>query len=316
MRKVLIWSMVFLAWVGCKRTDPVNPYDEVEVVQNDNPEADDLVPGSFAWLQASVFGPTCANSGCHDGTFEPNFSSMYSSYNTLVNHPVITNDEEGTFTYRVVPGNVDLSLLHERLTVFIDNTSGVMPLSLEPDSDWPENKPFYISQIENWIQAGAKDPYGNPPPNAGADFPPSAGGLVIFPAGNTTNPYPRGDDQPGINPIMVNATQIDLWVQVSDDNTDIDELQSTALRLSTTLTDFDSAPSYSLVYSSPVTALDFSNGEALFHYKATVDLSGAQSGDVYFIRTYWDDGAQPQLTEIPNAGSSDVMTALFILEVN
>lgn len=142
--------------VGCTK-EPANPFDpfaEEEAVDNGEIQLD---PTSLAGLHANIFGKTCANAGCHDGTFEPDFRTIGSTYNTLVNHPVIKNDPQGSFTYRVVPGDAGRSLLIARLTYDIDGNSGVMPLVVEPGSDWYEKKDEYIDHIKTWINEGAKE---------------------------------------------------------------------------------------------------------------------------------------------------------------
>jgi hypothetical protein len=317
-RNILFGILLAAIWFSsCKKDEPTNPYDDIIRVVNDNPDVDDIPVGNFAWIHGKILKPTCANSGCHDGTFEPHFNTISSSYNSIVNHPVIANDETNSFTYRVVPGDYNASLLHERLTVFIDNTSGIMPLEVDPGSDWPANESFYIGQIESWIASGAKDMYGNNAPSANADFPPSVNGLAVFPSGNTTEPYPREDNGgSGITPILVDATEVDIWVLVDDDNTAVEDLSGTALKLSTSLDEFEVADEYPLLVSGPINALDFSENSVPYVYRATVDLSSAMSGDYFFMRTYWDDGQQAVITEIPNEGSSNIITAIFVLKVN
>ena len=102
---------------------PTTPIDTTEVPLDLN---------SIAGLHAEVIVPTCANSGCHDGTFEPDFRTIESTYNTLVYHPIIKNDPMGTYEYRVVPGDPDASQFMARLTYDIDGNSGVMPLGRRP----------------------------------------------------------------------------------------------------------------------------------------------------------------------------------------
>ncbi len=141
----------------------VNPYDELEEEQNNIDSTVMLDPSSFGALHAYIFKPTCANSGCHDGNFEPDFRTIESSYNTLVNHPIIKNDPQGSYQLRVVPGNPDASVLMARLTFDIDGNSGVMPLVIEPDSDWEQTSETHIQNVRKWIQDGAKDVFGNSP---------------------------------------------------------------------------------------------------------------------------------------------------------
>lgn len=315
MKNILIFISVIICFASCKDSDPENPYDLLPVINQSNPDPDDLPEGNFAWLQAKIFKPTCANSGCHDGTFEPEFNTIASSYNSLVNHPVITNDEAGTFTYRVVPNNPDLSLLIERLTNFIPNTSGIMPLEVDGDSDWLDNDQVYIQKIKDWINQGAKDMYGNPAPSTDADFPPQADGFVVFPSGNTSTPYERDPEEVGISPILVDAAPLDLWIRISDDNTSVTDMNTSTLKFSEDVNGFDVAIDYPYTVESPISALDFADSPASFYHKASIDLSSYSTGDVFFIRNYLDDFQQLNVTELPNDGSNAVITALFMIEI-
>jgi hypothetical protein len=68
-------SWLFLAGIllfSCAK-EPVNPYDQIEDPNQETEEETELDPTSIMGLHANVFRPTCANSGCHDGTFEPDF---------------------------------------------------------------------------------------------------------------------------------------------------------------------------------------------------------------------------------------------------
>jgi hypothetical protein len=295
----------------CKPKEPENPYTTLDyTVQNDNPNLDVIPSTNFAWLHEKIFRPTCANSGCHDGTFEPEFRSVASAYNTLVHHPVIANNANNTFSYRVVPGDTALSLLHERLTVFIPNTSGIMPLSDE-GTDWAENGANYISKIEQWILAGAKDMYGNPAPAAEMSTPPVVYGLAIFPHDNTTTPYPRDTENPfGIGAIEVPAGLVDVWILPFQEDLYPVGFQSISLAASLSATNF--TPSYTGVFTAqtPISALDFSDNPNQFYYKATLDLSSAQSGQTYYLRNTIVDGLQASPTEIPNS-SSEAFWYLF-----
>ena len=148
--------------IGCSEEESfVNPYDLIEEETPQDSTQIELDPTSLAGLHANIFIKTCANSGCHDGTFEPDFRTVESSYNTLVNHPIIKNDPQNSFEVRVLPGDVAASQLITRLEKDIDDNSGIMPLIIEPDSDWPEKREEYIQNIKDWIAAGAKDALGN-----------------------------------------------------------------------------------------------------------------------------------------------------------
>jgi hypothetical protein len=124
-------------------TTPVDPQDSLMYTG---------LPG----LQDRVFQPTCANAGCHDGTFEPDFRTLGSTHATLVNQAVIKNDAQGSFQFRVVPGDTAASQLLARLTYDIDGNSGIMPLVIDPGSDYGRNRDLYISWVKRWILEGAK----------------------------------------------------------------------------------------------------------------------------------------------------------------
>lgn len=151
-----------LFFFGCKAEEYQNPYDDIEPVEQMMTEENiNLEPTSMAGLHANIFGKTCANSGCHDGNFEPDFRTIESTYNTLINAPIIKNDPQNSFQFRVVKGDVNASQLVARLTYDIDGNSGIMPLVVEPNSDWGMNKDQYIQNVKDWIAGGAKDVFGN-----------------------------------------------------------------------------------------------------------------------------------------------------------
>ena len=98
--------------------------------------------------------PYCANSGCHDGNFEPDFRTVESSYSTLVYQPVVKNNDNQTYEYRVVPGNSAQSILYARLlsyengvSVFDDN-SQVMPMDADIAYDPNKNHPWHEQKSE------------------------------------------------------------------------------------------------------------------------------------------------------------------------
>ena len=107
-------------------------------------------------LHDAMFRPTCANAGCHDGTFEPDFRTLGSTYATLVGHPVIKNDDAATFAVRVAPGDLAASQLYARLTYDIDGNSGVRPLAVDPESRYPTQRDTLLQFVRRWIEEGAK----------------------------------------------------------------------------------------------------------------------------------------------------------------
>lgn len=159
MRTTLISMAVLISslWMACNDEVPVNPFDG-QVVNQDTVgiEFVDPEPASIAGIYQNILKPTCANSGCHDGTFEPDYRTLGSAYNTLVYQAPIKND--GNYTYRVEPYKPQSSVLLARLK---NQLTPAMPIQIEPDSDWPQKKNQYINDIETWISNGAPDIMGN-----------------------------------------------------------------------------------------------------------------------------------------------------------
>ena len=157
MKKInFLFIVLPLLFLACQKDAPTNPFDDLNNPNSENEIPIELESSSLPGLHQNIFKPTCANSGCHDGTFEPDFRTLESTYNTLVNHPIIKNDPANSFAFRVVPGNVDASQLIARMTYDIDDNSGIMPLALEPDSDYLEKREEYIQDVKDWIAAGAE----------------------------------------------------------------------------------------------------------------------------------------------------------------
>ncbi|MFN8166635.1 MAG: hypothetical protein U0X76_10845 [Bacteroidia bacterium] len=141
---------------GCsKDEEPANPYDNVDYsTHTDTPEEPD--PNSIVGLHKNIFLPRCANPGCHDGTFEPDFRTVESSYSTLVYQPVnkFTLDSAKIYSLRCIPNNVDDSWLIERL---VTSTTEYMP------SNSVRLTTEQINHVKNWINAGCPDANGNLP---------------------------------------------------------------------------------------------------------------------------------------------------------
>lgn len=152
--KNFLWLAILVPGIwACQKDGGGNPFDGSDVNQDTvRLEIIDPEPASIAGIYQNVFRPTCANVGCHDGTFEPDFRTMESAYNTLVFQDPIKND--GNYSYRVDPGNPMGSVLMARLE---DRLTPAMPIQLEPDSDWPEKGDEYIANIREWISQGAPD---------------------------------------------------------------------------------------------------------------------------------------------------------------
>src|ERR1035437_6295213 len=86
---------------------------------------------SLYMVHSKVLSVSCALPACHDGSFEPDFRTIESAFNTLVYHPVIKNNSPQSFKYRVVPHQPANSVLYERITncCFV-NSNDRMPFTV------------------------------------------------------------------------------------------------------------------------------------------------------------------------------------------
>ena len=303
MKKTLFYIVICFVLYACKKEEVINPYEDPNLAPpntNDTNYFND--PTSFAALHNNIFIPTCANSGCHDGTFEPDFRTIESSYNTLVYHPVIKNDAANSYDFRVQPGNSDKSVLYKRLIEDIDGISGIMPLTAEynPEHYWYDHEEEYIQNIKDWIDYGAKDIFGNSPLQANKV--PEMRGCIAFVTGQNT---PLNREQPrGTIFVPANANSVDFWFSILDDELTADELTYNKVKFGSNLFNFDSEPAYNLEVISPPlieTGFYLSTVDEFYH-KYTLDMSSYSSGDVVFIRIYVQDDVN-EVTEIPSNGT-------------
>ncbi len=147
----IIYVISFISIIfSCKKDDvPENPYDSIDrsvkTTQLVDPD-----PNSIVGLHKNIFFPKCANPGCHDGTFEPDYRTVESTFSTLVYQRVnkVTLDSAKLFSERVIPYSTSDSWLIERLTT---QTSQYMP------SNGVRLSSAEIDHVKNWINAGCQD---------------------------------------------------------------------------------------------------------------------------------------------------------------
>ncbi len=276
-------------FASCKDTssDVENPYLKVKLPPKDTIANIPADPNTIAGIYKNVLKPTCANSGCHDGTFEPDFRSIESSYNTLISRPVIKTDTLKLYTQRVVPGNADMSMLIQRLTIDLNGNSGLMPLVVEPGSDWNQKKDQYIQNIRNWINNGAKDFEGKDPQTA--DYPPQAEGMLAFNAGTTTGGFGRAGKY---EPLQVPAGtgNVDIWVCVTDDKLGATGISGVDMNYTQNPFDFSKGGASPMTKVSPQTFKTVYGTDNQYAFKATVDLSSFKKNDVLWFRFFCTDG--------------------------
>lgn len=300
MIQLLVWVAFFvLILPSCKKQDDVNPYNQL--ISDDNQTTEPvLTEGSFGWLHQKVFKPTCANSGCHDGNFEPDFRTIESSYNTLVNQPIIKNNPQNQFSLRVIPGNANQSVLVERMINDIDGISGIMPLSVDSASDWLSKKDEYINHIKNWINTGALNAYGQAPNQVSAP-PVSLGMAIKLP--NSNNPLPREIGNAEV--LIPSATnQIEVHWSLTSSSLPINNILTDSLRISVFSNAF--TPNYTFDFTlSPTnwSAPGLSGNQVNYTHRSVLNISTLGSG-VYFVRIKVKNTVSDNWTEIPNINSA------------
>ncbi len=300
--------------VGCSAEPPPNPYENLPpVVTEVGFLVPDLPEDNFAWIHQQVLKPTCSNSGCHDGTFEPDFRTVGSSWNTLVNHPVIANNADMGFTRRVVPGDVAQSFLYERLTVNIPNTSGMMPLEVDASSDFEERRPEYLEAIQQWIDAGAPDVNGQVASSEGLSLPPQVHGFGVFPPDLSEGAYPRAEG-PGIQPVLVEASNVQVFIAVTDDQLGLNDLDC-RWALGADVQDASSAEDGGTFSEAPFVfnAPTFSGSTETYGLSATIDLTGQPPGTELTLQIRASDGDSDAFA--PQDNSPDYIQLLYRLRI-
>jgi hypothetical protein len=275
--------------------------------------------GSFIGLHKYIFSTTCAASGCHDGSFEPDFRTVQSAYNTLVNHKIVKNTTDNRFEYRVIPNDVENSMLYERVTT-TDNVLGKMPLY-----DFPLT-PREVSFIEDWINAGAPDGFGNSPTVFNEE--PAFFGMraylntqtdtlddeYIVRNGAFTDPYEIPKDT--IVKIWFGLYDVDAEGQFFPGN----ELTFNQIRFSDKYYDFINTAYKDLniedvdTYLYAPMTFDTTVFLPYFHH-FTVNTSNYDVGEIVFMRVYVKDADHSTPTEIPQIGSPIYLSAHFSFKI-
>ena len=276
--------------ITCKKDShaPENPYDKVDYTGNTIPSTPPD-PNSFVGIHKNILSVKCAIPSCHDGSFEPDYRTVQSAYSTLVYHPVKKNSPDSAFKYRVVPNDTAKSWLVERLTTD-DANLGRMPLY---SSQLSQSE---LNNIYTWILNGAKDMNGNIPP-APNEMPNLLGYIAVdstfFPSGGTTG---RMDtirkDNISYNPFLVQPnSDVTVIFLLSDDSTNVQNLQINQMKVSLDRDDFSNAKIYNATY--------FLAGTFQIWMVTLHTTTYFPSGSTVYFRYYVNDGQHINNTEFP-----------------
>ena len=285
-------SVILLTFNSCKKDEaPVNPYDKVDystgVIADSIPD-----PTSITGLHKNIFSKRCANPGCHDGTFEPDFRTVQSTWSTLVylNVNKTTVDSISYFNTRVLPGDFQNSFLYERLTT---TTSDYMP------SNSSRLSSTEIGYIKTWNQNGAKDINGNSAQKP--NLPPTVLGYNAFDSSFNRIDTIRftGNNS---NAFIVHANSLFylpfLALDTADGSNATDPAFYTVhkIKFSTQKDDFSSAISVNCTWLTPI---------PYAVWQATVNTSNWSVGTKVYFRIYVNDGFQTIDAEFPKTNSFD-----------
>lgn len=297
---------------------PANPYDTLTYPPL--PEPVQVDSASFVGLHAHLFSKACNRPGCHDGSFEPDFRSVQSAYNSLVLHGITKNyTGSAALPYRVKPGNKDQSMLWHR--VFYHNPPNFerMPSSGNPLSQQ------HLDKIAAWIDGGARNIYGQAPTMTSLQ--PTSWGVLAYLPGSSNQRIDTNRGGVLYQPFAAPAGDaIELWFGYLDrtpagDTVLGDQLAYNRIRLSTNPFDFSGAVELNLTKVPNLLLAKFVNSAfsetvpIALPYTHSVTLTpsalGFQAGDVVYIRTYVRDSDHSQPTEIPQADSQPWLLGYF-----
>jgi hypothetical protein len=229
--------------ISCYKKPTVdNPFDDVDYLNQNSITNEDKY--SLSNIHHKILQPKCGTPGCHDGSFEPDFSTLMSTYSTLVYHPIVKNNAQNTFTYRVIPFNPEESVLYERITncCFVNNNDRM------PQDNIGRSLPAEdIAAIKKWIEDGAKDFMGNTAkkPNAQPVFQwfygiEDKGFPLVWDTKVLTESNNRVDEM-GYGSVILDTHQIMIHIPViTDDKTPIKDLKNGRLIFSTNRNNFSS----------------------------------------------------------------------------
>jgi hypothetical protein len=290
----ILWLCGVSFFYQCSKdgsSTPPRPYDDWSY---DDPWKTDSLqqaePGSISDIHRRIFLPYCANSGCHDGNFEPDFRTPKSSYYSLIGHRAIKPDSLQRYPWRVVPGDADNSMLLVRMLTDLNGNSGIMPLSVDPGLHWGDHKEAFIDLIRQWINNGAKDMLGNSPP--ASDIPPQLKGFMV-----TDLNHQIWSRSSPFGPVTIpsSATSFKVWYAFEDDNKPVTQLTPSDLYFGPRLWENDTPTIIPFqVYSPGINAPGWNQEMTTYTHFVTLQKSEwDQVSTLLWFRAFVGDGYNP-----------------------
>jgi hypothetical protein len=308
---------LLIALIACTR-EPVppppgppefaNPFDGI----NDPDQVDSVLidPASFLGIYNSILRLKCGSDegACHDGSFEPDYRTLFSAYNSLVYHPptkniieaINGNDTTWVYDHRVTPGAPESSWLLYRLTTD-DELLGRMPLYDAPLSETE------IDHIRNWILAGAPDPFGQAPSLPSQE--PQFFGILAY-ENNTSGIRLDTNRNDILSPMVFPTnTAINLWFGAVDYNADGTfvlppvALGYNKIQISDHIALFDGVPELDLQQGLHFGPTLFGGSTMLpFYQNITIQTADYNVNTIYYIRYAFQGALQDSPTIFPETG--------------
>ncbi len=289
MKKVILFlvSIIAIAF-ACKKNElpPVNPF--AQNADSSKTNTSTFTNNPFQKIHQEIFKPKCANPGCHDGSFEPDFRTIESSYATLVNHKNIKKTLDGKFSLRAIPFNVDSSWLYYRITT-TDGQLGRMPLYS------PVLNEEHTNLIRTWIADGCKNQFNEAAINPNG-FPQFswyvASDSVVFNRVDTNRSIANQSNSPFLT--KKNRT-LSIIAHITDDGLPID-VTNLKLKISTTANNF--------ISPNVIQTINGNYNAAFWQrmYFFNINTNSLPANKVLYFRIYCDNAPGVTNVEYPYDG--------------
>ena len=321
----IIFIVITFVFIACKKTENIieknytglpmsNPYDEI-IYDDSLVESISLDSFSIAGLHTYIFESKCAEPACHDGSFDPDFRNIQSTYNTLVYQEV--TKKLTPWEYRVVPGDTASSwfwqrINHELIVSGGDTSQGRMPLYS------PKLSNGELNNIKKWILDGAADLFGQTP--SLPDLQPSFFGLYAESNGVRLDTN-RMDNVAFLPFIVPQNTSVDIWFGLydTDDNGDFigaGNFSYNKIKLATRPTLISSSPEQNLSVDAIPSWFPSIYGVNLpYYHHFTVNTADYNVGDIIYMQLYVNDNQHTNNIEIPGIGAQTYFLTYFSFTV-